>query len=176
MVWCRRLRSHLVHHKQCNNLETQMKNILDIDSVILEFGLQRILQNVYLKSESGRITGLLGRNGTGKSSLMKISFGELNPTNKSIRINNKALIGSKRNPNEIRYLTLEDHLNQEIFVAVKSMNKIEEEGNNDRLQSFYIENKTSEEYSLIFNFFYGNKGSESLGYKTFGNSTLNGYA
>lgn len=63
-----------------------MKNILEIDSVILEYGLKRILQNVYLKTETGKITGLLGRNGSSKSSLMKILFGELNPSNKSIRL------------------------------------------------------------------------------------------
>lgn len=52
-----------------------MINQLEIDSVILELNSKRILQNVYLKSETGKITGLLGRNGTGKSCLMKILFG-----------------------------------------------------------------------------------------------------
>jgi len=81
-----------------------MKNILEIDSIILEYGLKRILQNVYLRSETGKVTGLLGRNGTGKSSLMKIIFGELNPISRSVRLNNKALLGTNRNPNEIRYV------------------------------------------------------------------------
>ena len=81
-----------------------MKNKLEVDSVILEYGLKRILQNVYLKSETGKVTGLLGRNGTGKSSLMKIIFGEINPSGRSIRLNNKPLLGIIRNPNEIRYL------------------------------------------------------------------------
>ncbi len=44
-----------------------MKNTLEIDSVILEFDTKRILQDVYLKIETGIITGLLGRNGCGKS-------------------------------------------------------------------------------------------------------------
>ena len=44
-----------------------MTNILEIDSVLLEFGTHRVLQNVYLKCQTGNITGLLGRNGTGKS-------------------------------------------------------------------------------------------------------------
>jgi len=81
-----------------------MKNILEIDSVILEFGSKRVLQDVYLKSETGKITGLLGRNGTGKSCLMKILFGELNPDNKSVRINGKSLISTYRSPHDIRYL------------------------------------------------------------------------
>jgi ABC-type multidrug transport system ATPase subunit len=81
-----------------------MKNILEVDSVILEFDKKRVLQNVYLKSETGKVTGLLGRNGTGKSCLMKILFGELVPNDKSIRINGKSLISSYRSPNDLRYL------------------------------------------------------------------------
>ena len=81
-----------------------MTNILEFDSVILEFDSRRILQDVYLKSETGKITGLLGRNGTGKSCLMKILFGELVPTDKSIRINGDSLFTSYRSPKDLRYL------------------------------------------------------------------------
>jgi ABC-type lipopolysaccharide export system ATPase subunit len=61
-----------------------MKNILEVDSVILEFEFKRVLQNVYLKSETGKVTGILGRNGSGKSCLMKIIYGELVPNDKSL--------------------------------------------------------------------------------------------
>lgn len=81
-----------------------MKNILEVDSVILEFGLKRVLQDVYLKSETGIVTGLLGRNGVGKSCLMKIVFGELIPINKSIQINGNSIIGTYRSPKDLRYL------------------------------------------------------------------------
>lgn len=81
-----------------------MTNILEIDSVVLEFGNQKVLQNVYLKCETGNITGLLGRNGTGKSCLMKILFGELIPNDKSMRINNKPIYSTYRSPKDIRYL------------------------------------------------------------------------
>ena len=84
-----------------------MTNILEVDSVLLEFDLKRVLQNVYLKSETGKVTGLLGRNGTGKSCLMKILFGELIPRDKSIRINSKALVTSNRSPKDLRYLPQE---------------------------------------------------------------------
>ncbi|TKG97042.1 ATP-binding cassette domain-containing protein [Puteibacter caeruleilacunae] len=81
-----------------------MTNILEIDSVILEFDMHRVLQSVYLKSETGKVTGLLGRNGAGKSCLMKILFGELIPLDKSIRINGYPLVDSYRSPEDIRYL------------------------------------------------------------------------
>lgn len=81
-----------------------MINILEIDGVTLEFGYKRVLQDIYLKAETGKITGLLGRNGVGKSCLMKILFGELSPDYKSIRINGNTLSTSHRSPKDMRYL------------------------------------------------------------------------
>ncbi|WP_282040048.1 ATP-binding cassette domain-containing protein [Saccharicrinis aurantiacus] len=81
-----------------------MTNTLEIDSVLLEFGTHRVLQNVYLKCQTGNITGLLGRNGTGKSCLMKILFGELIPNEKSMRINGNPIYSTYRSPKDIRYL------------------------------------------------------------------------
>jgi len=57
-----------------------------------------------LKSETGKVTGLLGRNGTGKSCLMKIIFGELTSKEKSIRINNAPILNKHRNPQDMKYL------------------------------------------------------------------------
>jgi ABC-type lipopolysaccharide export system ATPase subunit len=81
-----------------------MINTLEVDSVILDFGSRRILQDVYLKSETGKISGLLGNNGAGKSCLMKIIFGELNINNKSVRINGETYIDNKRSTDDLRYL------------------------------------------------------------------------
>ena len=78
--------------------------MLELDSVILEFGDRRILHDVYLKSEKGKVTGLLGRNGTGKSCIFKILFGDLIASSQSVRINGNALITTSREPSEIRYL------------------------------------------------------------------------
>jgi len=81
-----------------------MINTLEVDSVILDFGTRRILQDVYLKSETGKISGLLGNNGAGKSCLMKIIFGELNTNNKSVRLNGETYIDNKRSTDDLRYL------------------------------------------------------------------------
>lgn len=63
--------------------------IFEIDNVELYFAEKQILNGVYLKAETGKITGILGANGSGKSSLLNIFFGSLEPRHKLIRIDKK---------------------------------------------------------------------------------------
>jgi len=81
-----------------------MENLLEIDSVQLSFKERTILNNIYIKSETGKITGILGRNGSGKSCLLKLIFGEIRANDKSVRMNGKILSENYRNPNDIRML------------------------------------------------------------------------
>jgi len=64
-----------------------MTHTLEADSIQLAFDGRKILSDIYIKCETGKITGLLGRNGEGKSCLMKIIYGTLR-AEKSIRFNN----------------------------------------------------------------------------------------
>ena len=59
---------------------------LKVDSVQLEFGDRKILQDVWLHCTQGEVIGLLGRNGSGKSSLLRIIFGSLNAAYKYVSI------------------------------------------------------------------------------------------
>lgn len=81
-----------------------MKYILEADSILLEFGNKRVLQNVFIHAETGKITGILGRNGSGKTCLMNIIFGELQTYHKSIRLDGKVIDNGYRNPADFRYL------------------------------------------------------------------------
>lgn len=79
-------------------------NVLEVDSVILNLNSKPVLKDVYFKCETGKITGLLGRNGAGKSCLLKIIFGDLSADDQSIRINGKPVRPSSRASKDIRYL------------------------------------------------------------------------
>jgi ABC-type lipopolysaccharide export system ATPase subunit len=81
-----------------------MGHKLEVDSIILEFGNHRVLQDVYFTNETGKVTGILGRNGCGKSCLMNIIYGVLPTNDKSIRIDGKAIFDGYRNPELFRYL------------------------------------------------------------------------
>jgi len=54
-----------------------MNHILEADGIQLEFKGRKILSGIYLKCETGKITGLLGRNGQGKSCLLHIIYGSI---------------------------------------------------------------------------------------------------
>lgn len=62
-----------------------MNHKLEADGINLDFGLKRVLSDVYFKSVAGEVTGLLGKNGSGKSCLLSIIYGTQKATNKSVR-------------------------------------------------------------------------------------------
>ena len=67
-------------------------NLLEVDNIELKFKSKDILKAIYFKAKKGKVTGILGSNGTGKSSLIKIIFGNLIPNNKLIRIDKKPIL------------------------------------------------------------------------------------
>ena len=82
---------------------------LKVDSVQLSFNDRKILQGVYLECCQGQIVGLLGRNGSGKSSLLKIILGSLTPSYKYVSINNE-FIHKGYIDNRIAYLPQHNYL------------------------------------------------------------------
>ncbi|HMP98849.1 MAG TPA: ATP-binding cassette domain-containing protein [Cyclobacteriaceae bacterium] len=62
-------------------------NVLEFDSIELSFNGRQILKNIFIQCNTGKITGLLGRNGAGKSCLMQVVFGGLQAQYKSVRFN-----------------------------------------------------------------------------------------
>jgi len=80
-----------------------MNHRLEIDSIQLAFNNRSILSDIYLKCETGKITGLLGRNGQGKSCLMKIIYGTLS-AEKSIRFDAITQQTAFKRPDLLLYL------------------------------------------------------------------------
>ena len=80
-----------------------MTHTFEVDSIQLEFNDRKILSDIYLRSETGKITGLLGRNGSGKSCLMKIIYGTLK-CESSVRFDNIVQYEAFKKNNLIHYL------------------------------------------------------------------------
>ncbi|MES2375844.1 MAG: ATP-binding cassette domain-containing protein [Bacteroidota bacterium] len=89
---------------------------LKVDSVQLEFNDRKILQDVYLHCNQGEVIGLLGRNGSGKSSLLKIIFGTLTPLYKYVSIDDVFIHYGYLN-NRIAYLSQDSYLPRGIKIS-----------------------------------------------------------
>lgn len=80
------------------------KHLLEIDSVQKSFDSKNILSDVYLKCETNDVIGLLGRNGSGKSTFLKIVFGITSADFKFVRIDGNVKTKTKDLLAEISYL------------------------------------------------------------------------
>lgn len=67
-----------------------MKTILECKNVSKRYGRTQALTDVNLSLKSGRIIGLLGPNGSGKTTMIKLINGLLTPTSGEIRIDGMA--------------------------------------------------------------------------------------
>lgn len=63
--------------------------MINIENVTLEIKGKKILDNVSICFEDGKIHGLIGRNGSGKTVLIKCICGFMKPTSGTIRVNDK---------------------------------------------------------------------------------------
>lgn len=77
---------------------------LHIDSITKSFIEKKILQDIYLSCETGRTVGILGRSGTGKSTLLQIIFGTLKGETQYIKLNGTVLKNQSDRQNKISYL------------------------------------------------------------------------
>lgn len=76
-------------------------DFLKVTDLNKSYGNKTILKNIDLDCETGEIIGIFGRNGTGKSTLLKLIFGTVKADSISIEINSeiisqKAIISSKK--------------------------------------------------------------------------------
>lgn len=66
-------------------------NIININNLSLKIGKNIILTNINVSFENGKIHGLIGRNGSGKTMLMKCICGFIKPTEGTIFVANKQI-------------------------------------------------------------------------------------
>ncbi len=64
---------------------------LIVDSVVVRFGQKTVLTGGYIASETGMVTGLLGRNGAGKSCMFRALMGGLRVENVMVSVDEKPI-------------------------------------------------------------------------------------
>ena len=65
--------------------------MLEIENLTKTFGTQTVISDISMTLVSGKIYGLVGRNGSGKTMLMKMILGFVSPSSGSIKIEGKIL-------------------------------------------------------------------------------------
>ena len=80
------------------------KNILLADSIRLTFGSREVLNGAWLRAETGKVTGLLGRNGCGKSCMFRAIMGDLVPQDLFVKVNELPVSGSGEMGLYVKYL------------------------------------------------------------------------
>lgn len=68
-----------------------MNNVVEVRGVYKKFGQETVLENVNLDLSEGAIHGIVGRNGSGKTVLMKCILGFLQPTRGEITVFGKQI-------------------------------------------------------------------------------------
>ncbi len=79
-------------------------NAIECEHVSLTIGKTRILQDIHISFEKGRIHGIVGRNGSGKTMLMKCICGFIRPDTGSIIVSGKKLSRSYDFPKDVGFI------------------------------------------------------------------------
>ena len=95
-------------------------DIINVNDVCLTLGKTEILKHINVSFEEGKIHGLIGRNGSGKTMLMKCICGFIKPTSGVITVDGKqvgkdgivVLNLSGRGDKDVQ--TVADHLGRQI--------------------------------------------------------------
>jgi len=90
--------------------------LLDIDDVWVRYGEKWVLKSIYLKCPAGEILGIVGPNGGGKTTLLKVILGTVHPDRGSV-----SLFGqppNKQSRLDIGYLPQISHADRSFPVSV----------------------------------------------------------
>lgn len=85
-------------------MSSQVRHTLLADSIRLAFGTYNVLNGAWLRSETGKVTGVLGRNGSGKSCMFRAIMGGLKTQELFVRIDEEIVTGSISMGKHIKYL------------------------------------------------------------------------
>ncbi|WP_081209633.1 ATP-binding cassette domain-containing protein [Salegentibacter sediminis] len=84
--------------------------VFELENIELSFGEKNILYGVYLKAETGKVTGLLGTNGCGKTSMLKVFFGNLTANNQLVRVDGKGYLKKFYRTGMVKFLSQKNYL------------------------------------------------------------------
>ncbi|MBL0703776.1 MAG: ATP-binding cassette domain-containing protein [Sulfurospirillum sp.] len=122
--------------------------MLEVNNITMRFSSQLLFEDINLKLDASKRYGLIGANGSGKSTFMKILSGELEQTNGNISIQSGLKVGTLgQNQYAYEEFTLKDAVmygNKRLYDAIKEKDNLyingdfEDEKVNNRLADLEI--------------------------------------
>jgi len=122
--------------------------MLEANNITMRFSSQLLFEDINLKLDVGKRYGLIGANGAGKSTFMKILSGELEPTSGNISVQSGLKVGVlSQNQYAYEDFTLKDAVmygNKRLYDAIKEKEDLyingdfEDDKVNDRLSELEI--------------------------------------
>ncbi len=122
--------------------------MVEVNNLTMRYGSRVLFENINLKLDVGKRYGLIGANGAGKSTFMKILSKELQPTSGNISVQNGLRVGTlSQNQFAFEDFTLKDAVmygNKRLYDAIKEKEELyingdfEDEKVNDRLAQLEI--------------------------------------
>ena len=108
---------------------------IELKNVTKEFDKVERIKNISLEFETGKIYGLYGRNGSGKSVLMKLICGFLIPTKGKVLINGKDFNAKNEYPDNLRAVIEKPSFFPELtgFENLKLLAKIQNKINDEEI-------------------------------------------
>src|SRR5262245_59958440 len=98
--------------------------LLTASQLELEFGSDRIFSNISLEIQDNAHVGIVGANGTGKTSLLRVLIGEVEPSSGAVHRAKSARIGYVP---QIPVLTTDGTLYDEIMASFDAVRLLEQE-------------------------------------------------
>ena len=83
--------------------------MLEIENLTKTFGTQTVISDISMTLVSGKIYGLVGRNGSGKTMLMKMILGFVSPSSGSIKIENPGFLPEYSGFKNLKFLAMIHH-------------------------------------------------------------------
>ncbi len=122
--------------------------MVEVNNLTMRYGSRVLFENINLKLDVGKRYGLIGANGAGKSTFMKILSKELQPTSGNVSVQNGLRVGTlSQNQFAFEDFTLKDAVmygNKRLYDAIKEKEELyingdfEDEKVNDRLAQLEI--------------------------------------
>ena len=122
--------------------------MVEVNNLTMRFSSKVLFEDINLKLDRGKRYGLIGANGAGKSTFLKILAGEIEPTSGNVSIENGLKVGVlSQNQYAFEDFTLRDAVlygNKRLYDAIKEKEKLYESGDfeddkiNERLSELEI--------------------------------------